>query len=383
MSSAQGVKRAAPHAWIRCPAFPYDDAMEPPPGTTPPMELRPLDLARLTDDDVRALLPLAVALRKESRPDDAPPTAASVRGSLAATAGMKELAVEMIVAWEGVRAIGRAVAFLPTGVDNRHMLQFDPQVLPERRRRGVGRAMLRWALEVARKNGRRLIIGGTGARVPAGDAFALAFGARASLQASLNELDLEEHGPRLFGPDGLVAAWIREGPGRAPGYELAWVPRPYPRAALAPFAALKSAMNDAPRGELDVEDRVYTEDSLRDMDAYESAAGYQSWSLVARHAASGDYAGFTELVWHPENPAIGFQGDTGVVPAHRGHALGKWLKATMLERLHRERPQVRVVRTGNADSNEAMLGINRALGFRQAEGGNAYQLDVEELARRL
>ena len=357
--------------------------MEPPSSTPPPIELRSLDLARLTDEDVGALLPLAAALRKEARPDDAPPTAASLRGSLAAVAGMKELVVEAVVAWEGDRAVGRAMAFVPTGVDNRHMLQLDPQVAPDRRRRGVGRAMLGWALDVARRHDRRLIIGGTGARVPAGDAFALAFGARPSLQASLNELDLEEHDPRLFGPDGLVAAWIREGPGRAPDYELAWLPRPYAEEALVPFAALKSAMNDAPRGELEVEDRVYTADSLRDTDAYEITAGYQPWTLVARHAASGDYAGFTEMVWHPDNPAIAFQGDTAVVPAHRGHALGKWLKATMLERLRRERPQVRVVRTGNADSNEAMLGINRALGFRQAEGGTVYQLNVEELARHL
>jgi mycothiol synthase len=357
--------------------------MEPQESTSPPIEYRPLDLARLTGDDVQRLLPLAEALRKESRPDDAPPTATSLRASLSALVGMRELAVEMVVAWEGPRAIGRAMAFVPLGADNRHMLQLDPQVLPDRRRRGVGRAMLRWALDVARRHDRRLILGGTGARVPAGDAFALAFGARASLQASLNELDLDEHGPRLFGPDGLVAAWLCDGPRRAAGYELTWVPRPYPEEVLIPFAALKSAMNDAPRGELDVEDRAYTATSLRDNDAYESVAGYQPWTLVARHVGSDAYAGFTEMVWHADNPAIAFQGDTAVVPAHRGHALGKWLKATMLERLHRERPQVRRVRTGNADANAAMLGINRALGFRQAEGGTVYQLDVDELARRL
>ncbi len=357
--------------------------MEAQASTTPPIELRPLDQAALTDADVRALLPLAEALRQEARPGDAPPTEASLRASLGATVGMRELAVEMVVAWEGGRAVGRAAAFAPLGADNRHMLQVDLQVLPDRRRLGIGRAMLRWALDVARRHDRRLILGGTGARVPAGDAFALACGARASLQASVNELDLDDHGPQLFVPDGLVATWLSEGPGRAPGYGLAWVPRPYPEAALVPFAALKSAMNDAPRGELDVEDRVYTADSLRDIDAFEAAAGYQPWTLAARHVASDTFAGFTEMMWHPDNPAIAFQGDTAVVPAHRGHALGKWLKAAMLERLHRERPQVRVVRTGNADSNEAMLGINRALGFRQAEGGTIYQLDVDELARRL
>ena len=164
---------------------------------------------------------------------------------------------------------------------------------------------------------------------------------------------------------------------------MAWLPRPHPEATRAPFAAMQAAMNDAPRGELEVEDRVYTADTVRDIDAYVSAVGFQAWTLVARHAASGDYAGFTEVLWHPDNPAIALQGDTGVLPAHRGHALGKWLTASMLDRLRRELPQARVVRTGNADSNEAMLGINRALGFRQAEGGTVYQLDVEELARRL
>jgi len=348
----------------------------------PAVALRPLDLARLSDEDVRALVPLARALRQESRPGDAPVTEKGLRASLAALAALRELRVEAVVAWAGVDAVGRALAFMPV-VDNLHLLQFDPQVLPAWRRRGVGRALLRWALQVARRHDRTLIVGGTGARVPAGDAFATAFGARASMQASVNELDLGEHGERLFGSGGLVAAWIDDGPRRAPGYELAWIPRPLPEELLAPFAALKSAMNDAPRGDLQVEDRVYSEETLREIDAYDAAAGLEAWTLAARHVASGAFAGFTEVAWSPENPAIAFQGDTAVVPAHRGHALGKWLKATVLERLRRERPQVRVVRTGNADTNEAMLGINHALGFRRAEGGTVYQVEVAEAARHV
>jgi len=359
--------------------------------TPAPFELRPLDLARVSDDDVRALLPLMRALRQEAHPDDDPPTEAGLRGSLLGVNHMSELRVEAVVAWEGAdgdrradrRAIGRAFAYVPVGRDNLHLVQFDVQVAPDRRRRGVGRALLAWGLALARRHDRRLIVGGTGARVPAGDAFARAFGAREVMRASTNELDLDEHGPRLFAPDGVVANWLREGPLRAPAYELVWMPRPYPEEVLLPFAALKTAMNDAPRGDLDVEDRAYTPDSLRDNDAYDARAGLVPWTLLARHAASGAYAGFTEIVWDPERPRVAFQGDTAVIPAHRGHALGKWLKATMLDRLHRERPEVRVVRTGNADSNEAMLGINRALGFRQAEAGVVVQLEVDELASRL
>lgn len=100
-------------------------------------------------------------------------------------------------------------------------------------------------------------------------------------------------------------------------------------------------------------------------------------------AADGAFAGYTELVWNPENPRFAQQGDTAVAPEHRGHGLGKWLKAGMLERLHRERPDVRVVRTGNADTNAAMLGINEALAFAATRAVVLWQVDADELARRL
>ena len=61
---------------------------------------------------------------------------------------------------------------------------------------------------------------------------------------------------------------------------------------------------------------------------------------------------------------IGWQGLTGVRDVHRGRGLGKWLKAEMLLRVRRDFPEVRVVSTGNASSNEAMLSINERLGFR-------------------
>ncbi|MEA1903199.1 MAG: GNAT family N-acetyltransferase, partial [Actinomycetota bacterium] len=55
---------------------------------------------------------------------------------------------------------------------------------------------------------------------------------------------------------------------------------------------------------------------------------------------------------------------TMVDPAHRGHALGKWVKAAVnLEALEKW-PGGRYEETGNAEGNDAMLGINRAMGFR-------------------
>ena len=59
-----------------------------------------------------------------------------------------------------------------------------------------------------------------------------------------------------------------------------------------------------------------------------------------------------------------------MLPKYRGHGLGKWLKAAMLEKVLAERPAVKFVRTGNADENVPMLKINHALGFKPYVVGN-------------
>ena len=71
----------------------------------------------------------------------------------------------------------------------------------------------------------------------------------------------------------------------------------------------------------------------------------------------------------------------GIDPAHRGLGLAKWAKATMLERLRRERPGVRQVRTGNAFSNGPMLAINEALGFQVISTRTDWQALAAEVRR--
>ena len=59
-----------------------------------------------------------------------------------------------------------------------------------------------------------------------------------------------------------------------------------------------------------------------------------------------------------------YQGATAVHKDHRGHAIGRWLKATTLQRVRAERPSTKYIRTFNADSNDPMLTINNAMGFK-------------------
>ena len=73
------------------------------------------------------------------------------------------------------------------------------------------------------------------------------------------------------------------------------------------------------------------------------------------------------------------QGNTGVFPEFRGRRLGRWLKAAMLEKVLRDRPEARFLRSSNADSNAAMLRINQELGFRPYLSRTIWQTEIEKI----
>jgi len=150
-------------------------------------------------------------------------------------------------------------------------------------------------------------------------------------------------------------------------------------------ARLHEVHNDAPRKSDAIAETRMTPARLRDSEQELFMRGNIRWTAYVRERPTGTLAGFTEVMWNPADPEQIEQGVTGVLLAYRKHGLGHWLKAAMLHKLIHEQPQpgVRVLRTGNAASNTAMLNLNHDLGFRTISADIWWQMSLAQVQEYL
>jgi GNAT superfamily N-acetyltransferase len=265
--------------------------------------------------------------------------------------------------------VGYAVLQLSL-VDNPRMGLVIVEVHPDHRRRGIGTALLCGVLAEMTAAGRTVLFAETDAGGP-GDGFATAHGLRVVETDRVSLLRLAD----VDWPDVEAAA-----AGSPPGYRLVSTVGRTPDELLESYTRARTAMNDAPHGAADLEAFVFTPEWVRDAETALRKLG--ELRLVFAVAADGEVAGFTEVLVGRQ-PQRAHQHDTAVVPAHRGHGLGLWIKSAMLVALRAERPDVTEIETGNSTANQHMLAINQRLGFRPWREVNSWQGDVPELSARL
>jgi mycothiol synthase len=268
-----------------------------------------------------------------------------------------EIAASLLLARDGDVPVGIGSIDIRSGMGNEHMAWVeDLFVLPERRREGIGTMLLDEVVTRVKAAGRTLIMGGFDEGNVDGAAFAKHVGATWSNAERQNRARTAEM------DRSMLERWVADAVEGAAGYSLVTFDDRCPDDLIDAFVEAKKAMNDAPRSDK-LDDDVRTAEHFRASEAEMAAAGTTMWCVAARHDATGDVAGYSQLFWNPRKPWITDQGDTAVSAAHRGHGIGRWLKAANALRLLDERPDVRVIETWNDGSNKWMLAINDAMGF--------------------
>jgi len=92
--------------------------------------------------------------------------------------------------------------------------------------------------------------------------------------------------------------------------------------------------------------------------------------------AGGEMAGFTELVVPGSGTGDAQHYGTGVLPAHRGRGLARWMKATQIARVRYLFPALDGLLADTADSNTAMRRVNDSLGYRATHRSALYKRDL-------
>lgn len=335
-------------------------------------------LADPSPEQVRAVNALDAELWRESDPDEVDFAPAVTETRLRETwHGFQHLRWIASPTDAPGAVVGMVKVDVPVSGENDHLVEVTLGVSPRWRRRGVGSALLADVVRDARWRGRTVLGFSTTDRVPAGAAFAVRLGA----EARIEERESECHLARV--DRDMVRRWASPPREVTDTYELWRSVGPYPPEAYEAIAGAQNIMNTAPRDDLDRNDIRFTADHVAHREATRDFELSTRWTHFVRHKPTGSLVGYTRVYFWRDWPGMVEQGDTAVHPEHRGHGLGKWLKGSMVDEIHRERPDADRIRTSNAYTNGPMLAINTALGFRVTRTITGWQVPLDRAAAAL
>lgn len=266
--------------------------------------------------------------------------------------------VDLLGAYSGVTMVGSAMAFMPLE-DNVHLAAFDVLVPPERRRQGIGTALLARCEQLAVEEGRTTLLGDVRAPLEEDGDDSRWAAARGYLKANedgIKVVDLAATADRLPALEVEAAEKLGD-------YRLEWWLDPAPEEHLASLAAAMSRfIEEIPLGDLDLKPQAWTAQRLRGREE-RHAAQRRTQLTVAALAPSGEVAGYTNAHLSPHAPRLADIGDTLVLPDHRGHRLGLAMKVLLHQQVRALFPGAEIIATGNATTNSFMNAVNVQLGY--------------------
>ena len=274
------------------------------------------------------------------------------------------------LAWlaSGIDGIPVGAAFLRlfTRAGQEHLAELDLRVHPAERRKHAGSLLLDAAVAAARQDGRRSVITQAEAGSP-GDWFLSARGFRRVLTLTFTRLPLA---------GANITALTEITDQSHPGYQLLSWEGTVPDSLAEAFTASRHAMDDMPMGGTDFGTVAWDVDRVRAAAAAIAERGDLLHTVVAVDESDGSIAGFSELVVPGDGKGDGQHYGTGVMPAHRGHGLGHWMKAASILHARERHPDLSGLLTDTADNNPYMRRINDALGYAPTHTTFEYQLDL-------
>lgn len=221
------------------------------------------------------------------------------------------------------------------------------------RRKHVASRLLAAAVAAARDDARRSVTAQAEAGTP-GDHFLAVRGFRKALPVRFARLPLADVDPTA----------LTEMIGRPhPGYRLASWRGAVPDGLAHTFAVSRRAMDDMPMDDTDYGTVNWDVSRVLAVAKSVEERGDHLRTVVAVDSSDGSIAGFTEIVVSGDGTGDGQHYGTGVLPEHRGHALGGWMKAQSIRQVQDRYPHLGGLLTDTADGNTPMRRINEGLGY--------------------
>ncbi|SEO26938.1 Ribosomal protein S18 acetylase RimI [Actinacidiphila rubida] len=330
------------------------------------MPANPIPLTAPTAEDFRAWHRVQSAALAHDRPDEPVPVEDAVRARLT-TPGADSTVVLWLVRGTAGEPVATAALRLFSRPGHVHLAEVDMTVHPAHRRLGAGSRLLSTVTDAARGADCRGIVTEVTAGTP-GEGFLAARDFTPVLRLTRLRLALAE-APEQIGrlPDVPHA-----------GYRLTAWDGVVPDELAAAFTRARAGTAGAAAGGPDLGDGGWDEARVRAAAEAVAARGERLLTVAAVSEADGEVAGYTELVLPAGLSGRAQQYDTAVLPEHRGHGLGLWLKAAMLRRVRSGHPGITEIQADNADENRHMLAVNTALGFRPRHRTVKYRLDLRK-----
>ncbi|HET8740067.1 MAG TPA: GNAT family N-acetyltransferase [Acidimicrobiia bacterium] len=230
-------------------------------------------------------------------------------------------------------------------------------VWPEFRRAGAGTAMLGHIARIGKELARTKLLSYHFDTVPAGGAFAAAIGATEGRKTHENVLHIADLDA------GLMQRWVEEGDRNAPGYTVRVTEGDWPEELFEDIANLLLILErDMPRSDGQAP-RNWDAELVRELQEQFKDGVDVIWGM-AFDGSSGKAVGMSEMFRRKTDPTTWIVTTTMVDPDHRGKSIGKWLKGAVNLAALEAWPEGIYEETANAFSNDAMLAINHAMGFR-------------------